>query len=616
MRGVRYLLTATMAIILMLACQKELSFDNNVSTGSLKSASTGDCLPSTVVGNYQQDSVLTNANYIDVHVNIVNPGTFVVKSDTLNGYSFFKAGTLGITGDNIVRLYATGKPIAAGVNTFSIKFGTSVCTVAVMVTGPGGGGGGTAIYTLGGAPGICTGASANGTYTAGVPLTASNTLTVTVNVTTLGTFTIGALPVNGIAFGTTGTFTTLGVQTLTLNSTGTPTAGGIFNYNVTDGTNTCVLAVNILPAIPPAVLTLTGGPGNCLGFTLGGTYTAGTPLTAANTATVNLTVTTTGSYSFASNTVNGVSFSAAGNFLTAGVQTVILKGTGTPTASGPFNYVVTGNGSNCTMSVTFAAPAPPATFTLTGAPATCTAATVAGIYTTGTALGSTNTVQLSVNVTVAGSYTLSTNTVNGISFTGAGTFTATGIQNITLTGTGTPVAAGTTTLTPTIGTSNCTFDVTVVAGVPGIYTCKINGVFNAFNDRAEAQTDDGFGNAQLYLDGYTGPANGGVVPEFQIFIIKNDGSAVGTGTYNVDGLLLPNGYQIEIDYTLQNPDLTTTIWNTSSSLLSPNPPFTVVVTSITATRVKGTFSGTLTNTAQGSTQTKTITEGVFDLPIQ
>jgi hypothetical protein len=84
----------------------------------------------------------------------------------------------------------------------------------------------------------------------------------------------------------------------------------------------------------------------------------------------------------------------------------------------------------------------------------------------------------------------------------------------------------------------------------------------------------------------------------------------------VDGILLPNGYRIEIDYTLQNPDLSTTIWNTSSTLFPPpNPPFTVIVTSISATRVRGTFSGTLTNTLAGSTLFKTITEGVFDLPV-
>ncbi|HLG40252.1 MAG TPA: hypothetical protein VI461_11310, partial [Chitinophagaceae bacterium] len=75
-------------------------------------------------------------------------------------------------------------------------------------------------------------------------------------------------------------------------------------------------------------------------------------------------------------------------------------------------------------------------------------------------------------------------------------------------------------------------------------------------------------------------------------------------------------YRIEIDLHLENPDASVTIWNTSSTLFPPpNPAFTIIITSVTATRVRGTFSGTLTNTLQGSTLFKQITEGVFDLPI-
>ena len=86
----------------------------------------------------------------------------------------------------------------------------------------------------------------------------------------------------------------------------------------------------------------------------------------------------------------------------------------------------------------------------------------------------------------------------------------------------------------------------------------------------------------------------------------------------MDGFLAANGYRIEIDYHKVNADQSVTIWNTSSSLppLTTNPPFTIVVTSVTATRVKGTFSGKLTDLFQGSTKTMNITEGVFDLPIE
>jgi hypothetical protein len=79
----------------------------------------------------------------------------------------------------------------------------------------------------------------------------------------------------------------------------------------------------------------------------------------------------------------------------------------------------------------------------------CGSAIVNGVYKVGTALTGSNTITLPVNVTSLGSYTVTTNTVDGISFSGSGTFTATGNQNITLNGTGTPNSTSTKTLTIT-----------------------------------------------------------------------------------------------------------------------------------------------------------------------
>lgn len=457
---------ASVAIILMIACQKELKFDDGgVSTGTLKSATTGDCLPSIVMGTYQVDSILNNTNYIDVHVNITVPGTFVVKSDTVNGYSFYKAGTLGNTGDNIVRLYATGKPVTAGTNTFTIQYSGTVCTVNVTVAGIGGGGGGAAVYTFSSSSGNCTGAMANGTYIAGAALTTSNTLTVTVDVSTVGTFSIGAVPVDGFAFGATGTFTTTGIQTVTLNSTGTPTAAGSFNFSVTNGTNFCLLPVTVTSSGPLAVFALGGAPASCTGAIVNGTYTIGVPLTASNTVVLNVSVATIGAYSITTTSVNGMQFAASGSFTTTGAQTVTLTGSGTPIAAGSNNFPATDGGTTCTFSITTVGAGSAALYTLGGAPSTCTGATVNGIYTAGTALTAANTAVISVTVTTAGTYSISTTSVNGIQFSATGTFTATGTQTVTLTGTGTPTAAGSNNFPATGNASTCTFSVTAVAAV-------------------------------------------------------------------------------------------------------------------------------------------------------
>lgn len=468
MNAVKYVLAVAAAFLLVIGCQKELSFENGgVASGTLKSASTGECLPSIIMGTYKVDSVLNSNNYIDVHVNITTTGTFDVRSDTVNGYSFFKAGTLGATGDNVVRLYGTGKPLAAGTNTFVIKYGSSVCAINIVVTGPAGGGG-ASVFTLGGAPLACTGAMANGTYVAGTALNAGNTLTVSVNVTTIGTFAIGVIPANGFGFGATGTFTTTGPQTVTLASTGTPAAAGTFNYSVTNGTSICLIPITTSATGPVATFTLGGSPGSCTGFVQAGTYTVGVPLTAANTVVLNVTVVTVGAYTITTGAVNGIQFAATGTFATTGPQTVTLTGTGTPTVAGANNYPATGGGNTCTFSITAAAASTAATFTLGGSPGVCATPMVNGTYTAGTALAAANTVVLNVNVTATGTYSVSTTTANGMQFSGSGTFTVTGPQTVTLAGTGTPIAAGTNSFSATGGGNTCTFPVTTVASAANV----------------------------------------------------------------------------------------------------------------------------------------------------
>jgi hypothetical protein len=359
------------------------------------------------------------------------------------------------------------------------------------------------------------------------------------------------------------------------------------------------------------VYTLGGSPGNCTGVVLGGSYITGFALTAGNTATINVDVSVIGAYNISTTTVNGFKFSATGTFTSAVPQTVTLVGSGTPAAPVNSNFQVTGGGNTCSFLVTVN-PTPVAVYTMD-----CAGLTVNGTYYVGSSVNASNTISLDVNVTAVGSYTISAlPAVNGISFSKSGNFTSTGTKTIVIAASGIPAVAGPFNYTLTGAGSPCTFSITAVTGTPGIYSCKIDGVYTEFTDRAHAEILN-LGSPYLYLDGYTGPPNGSTVPEFQIFITKNNNSVIGTGTYNENSYLIPNGYRIEIDYTVVNPDLSVTIWNTSSNILPPpHPPFTIIVTSVTATRVIGTFSGQVTNIFQGSTILKTITEGVFNLPIQ
>lgn len=345
------MMAVAFAAITFFSCQKEIGFDaNGVSSGTLKSSTTGDCLPQTLYGIYRKDSVLTTDNYMDVQVSVTIAGTFDIRSDTVNGYSFSKTGNVG-TGLNTIRLYASGKPLAAGTNTFTIKYGGSQCKFNVTVITRTAGG---AIFTLGGAPGNCSGFTASGTYTAGVAMSVANTVTMLVNVSAggTGTYMVTTNVVNGVSFAASGTFTNAGVQNISLTATGTPLANGAFNYTVSSGSSNCGFSITYAPAGPIAVFTLGGSPLGCTGVTLNGSYAVGSSLTSANNVKMDVNVTTAGSYAIATTTVDGFSFSAAGTFSATGAQTVTLVGSGSPTASGNFNFPATGNASTCTFSVT------------------------------------------------------------------------------------------------------------------------------------------------------------------------------------------------------------------------------------------------------------------------
>ncbi len=505
------------------SCQKQLSFDTGgVSVGSLKADLTGDCLPVTVNGVFKVDSVLTNDNFVDVQVNVSIEGTFEIRSDTVNGYSFRKVGSVG-KGLNTIRLYASGKPVTTGTNTFTIRYNssTSICKFDVTVVGAVAGG--SAVYTLGGAPNACALFTANGFYTAQVPLGAANNVTFNVNVTTIGSYTINTSTADGINFVASGTFTNTGIQTMTLLGTGTPTTAGVFSFTATGAGSSCTFNITVLPGGTSAVYTLGGSPNACTNVILTGVYMAGISTSAANTAKVDVNVSSLGTYSLTTITLNGVKFTATGVFTIAGPQTVTLVANiATPTASGTFSYLINGAGTSCSFPVTYAVPAPPAVFTLSGAPGSCAPASVNGTYTAGTALNATNNVVIEVNVTTAGSYILSTNTVNGMTFSASGVFTLTGLQNVTLTPTvgSNPLAAGTSTLTPQYGTSSCTFDV-IVGGVsdriykfnigPTVYQGACSGFLIDLGGGSQEMsiTGGGSGNFTLNLTNAVGPVTAG-----------------------------------------------------------------------------------------------------------
>jgi hypothetical protein len=316
--------------------------------------------------------------------------------------------------------------------------------------------GGTSFYSFDGAPGTCATPAIAGIYAVGRPLNLSNTLTFTVNVTVIGTYSITTTPGNGVFFAGSGTFTTTGPQSIVLTGQGTPAAAGNFPY-VPVTSNTCNFTVSFLSGAPAAVFTYAGAPAACTAPVISGTYAATAPMGSGNYVDMAVNVTTPGAYTVSTNSNNGMSFSGSGAFSTTGAQVIRLIGNGTPSSTGTFDYTPTNNG--CKFSVTVVPPPPPAVFTYTN----CGSVVPQGTYTAGTALNSSNTIVLTVNVTSAGAYSVSTNLQNGVTFRSSGSFSATGPNSITLTSTDTPLSGAT---FPYIIAGGCSFNITYTGGLP------------------------------------------------------------------------------------------------------------------------------------------------------
>ncbi len=339
----------SMVIILIVGCQKELSFEssNSPAEGTLQIEISGDCLPKTVNGTYTPGTVLNpTTNNIVIQVGVTKTGSYTISTDTVNGYYFRATGNFTSLGNTNVTLRGNGTPFAAGVNNFTVSFDSTYCDIQVTVAS-------AATFTLAGAPNACTGATVQGAYAVGVALTAANTATINVDVTTVGSYTI-TTTFQGMTFSNSGVFTSTGPQQVILQGTGTPTTTGANVVPITAGTSTCAFTVSVSSA---GAGTLGGAPSACAPINVQGTYTVGTALDATNKVDVQVNVTTAGVFSISTNTIDGFSFAFSGNLSTTGPQTVTLLGTGNPVNAGVQTFTVTLGASTCTFPVTVAATA-------------------------------------------------------------------------------------------------------------------------------------------------------------------------------------------------------------------------------------------------------------------
>lgn len=452
--------------------------------------------------------------------------------------------------------------------------------------------GGTADYSLAGTPSSCTAPVVAGAYGVGVPMNSSNAITLSVNVTTTGTYSMNTTSSNGVWFSGSGTFSTIGTQTVVLTGNGTPNKAGSFSF-VPVTSNTCNFTISFLNGAPPAVFTYAGATGNCTAPSINGVYASGVALGSGNYVDLAVNVTTPGSYTVSTNSANGISFSGSGAFTATGAQVIRLIGNGTPAAQGPFTYTPSGG---CSFSITVAPPPPPASFAYNGGTGSCSSPSINGTYAAGAALTASNTIILGVNVSVAGLYSVTTNNSNGVTFSASGIFSGTGAQTITLSSTNTPTTGGTFSYTPSGG---CSFDITYASGPPpppDYLKCTIDGVAKDFNTNLGG----------IFMPGIFSVSGDLGSSGFTVSVVDNNGNPITVGTYSKATLSNTTRYG-SASYL---PDNSNPLGSWGPFPINSNA-FTVTIQTITANKVTGIFSGDIFD-FMGANK-KIVTAGSFSI---
>ncbi len=473
------------------------------------------------------------------------------------------------------------------------------------------------------ASGDCTPVLINGSYKSNIVLDATNYVDVQINITQLGAYTIKTDTVNGYSFSATGNTGIIGINTIRLIGSGKPLVVGFDVFKVKFGTSICEFNVVVTLGTgggTAAVFTLNGSPTSCTGFTQTSNFFQGLPVTVANTVTVFANVTSAGSYTINATTTpaNGVTFAATGNLAVGTNIPIVLTAVGTsPSAAGsiPYTLSTTSPVSNCGFNLTVQAALAPAVFTFN-----CGAASVQGLYEAGSLLTAANFIRIPVTVATGGTYNLTTApSINGVIFSGTGVLTTAPGQFVTLfASTTVPAVAGLFNYTITGNGVSCgpvAVTYTVAGGGGGASTdsisCTINNVFKLFDYLPYIDLDN------TSVPGYTILAMGGDSTSVS-------SESIGFGAGNLTGIIPTN-----IPFTVnQGPAILVGGQYTDNNAVdylaltgntNPTPAFTVTITSITGgalgnpgTRVKGTFSGAVIETAPG-TAVKTITGGYFDL---
>ena len=190
---------------------------------------------------------MNDTNYIELTVNVKSTGTYTIKTNTVNGYSFTTSGTFTTVGINTVKLLSKGRPVNPQTDDLTVSFDTSVCHIKITVIPAAGL---PALFSLEGAPFACSNAVVTGVFAKGAATDTFAKVSIVVNVISTGSYSVSTNTVNGYKFSAAGTFTVMGVQIINLTPSGAPINAGVDDFTLTGVSSSCGFSVTVVNPVP------------------------------------------------------------------------------------------------------------------------------------------------------------------------------------------------------------------------------------------------------------------------------------------------------------------------------------------------------------------------------
>lgn len=320
---------------------------DNYCNGRFKPLPYTAVCPVTMHGSLVKNTSASGA-YVELSINVPGnfaaaAGIFDVKSNTVNGVTFFGTGLYFTSSQTqTINVYAKGTPTTEGSTTFQLVnnfTGETLCSFSYTVLSD--------KATIPPLNCATAGVVINDTLRVSEAAKASNTISVPISPTSTGPYNISTNTVNGIQYAGTGVITTTGNQTITLSASGTAVAAGTFTYTLTSNgvTPAVTLCSNLGIPVKAYNAQYTASCGSIGVF---GTYTEGTAAASANNKVLfPVSITKAGNFSWTVQEVSGSSgltFAAAsptGVYASTGSQTIVFMAGGTITAYGTKTFAIT-----------------------------------------------------------------------------------------------------------------------------------------------------------------------------------------------------------------------------------------------------------------------------------